>query len=76
VIESPDMHCIGYVCVTQRKDPEGELLRALLGGLEVVNSTTPVGFDIGPGQDGYWGATPTTKFKCRPFSKVCINPLS
>jgi hypothetical protein len=27
------MPCIEYVCVTQRKDPEEELLRALLGGL-------------------------------------------
>ena len=30
VIELPGMHCIGYVCVTQRKDPEEELLHALL----------------------------------------------
>ena len=31
VIELPGMHYIVYVCVTQRKDPEEELLRALLG---------------------------------------------
>ena len=36
VDELSEMHCIGYVCVTQCKDPEEELLRALLGSLDVV----------------------------------------
>jgi hypothetical protein len=31
VIELFGMPCIGYVCITQRKDLEEELLRALLG---------------------------------------------
>ena len=31
VIELSDKPCIRYVCVTQRKDHEEELLRALLG---------------------------------------------
>ena len=31
VIELPGMHCIGYVCATRHKDPEDELLCALLG---------------------------------------------
>jgi hypothetical protein len=30
-IELFGMPCIGYVCVTQRKDPKEELLSALLG---------------------------------------------
>ena len=33
VIELFGMSCIGYVCVTQRKGPEEELLSALLGTL-------------------------------------------
>ena len=36
VIELSGMHCIGYVCVTQRKDLEEELLRALLGGFATL----------------------------------------
>jgi hypothetical protein len=31
VIELFSMPCIRYVCITQSKDPEEELLRALLG---------------------------------------------
>ena len=33
VIKLSGLHCTGNVCVTQRKGPEEELLRALLGVL-------------------------------------------
>jgi len=36
VTELSGMQCIGYVCVTQHKDPKEELLRVLLGSLDVV----------------------------------------
>ena len=36
VIELFGMPCIEYLYITQRKDPEEELLRALLGGLAVA----------------------------------------
>ena len=36
MIELYDMHCVGYVCVTQRKDPEEELLCAPLGSRAIA----------------------------------------
>ena len=42
VIELFNMSCIGYVCVTQRKDPEEELLSALLGALWWQVSDNPL----------------------------------
>ena len=39
------MPCIGYVCVTQHKDPKEELLSALLGA-SLWNATTPVGLGL------------------------------
>ena len=41
VIKLFDMLCIGYVRVTQRKDPEEELLRAILGALRWQYSDDP-----------------------------------
>ena len=41
VTEFSSMHCIGYVCVTQRKDPEEELLRALLGPSKLLIRQPP-----------------------------------
>ena len=36
VIKLSGLHCTRNVCVAQRKGPEEELLRALLGSLDVV----------------------------------------
>jgi hypothetical protein len=42
VTELSGMHCIGYVCVTQRKDPEKELLCALLGASKLLIRQPPL----------------------------------
>jgi hypothetical protein len=42
VIELFGLHCIGYVCVTQRKNPEEELLRALLGASKLLTRQPPL----------------------------------
>jgi hypothetical protein len=41
VIVLSGMHCTGNVCVTQRKDPEEELLRALLGASKLLIRQPP-----------------------------------
>ena len=41
VTEWSGMHCIGYVCVSQRKDPEEELLRVLLGASKLLICQPP-----------------------------------
>ena len=59
VIKLSGLHCTGNVCVTQRKGPEEELLRALLGSLLLIRQpplasvSVPDKMDIGTRQIQY-----------------------